>query len=307
MPPLEDQRILVTGGAGFVGSHLVERLVGANEVRVLDNLSSGTREWVDDRATLIEGDIRDADSVAQAARDVDVIFHQAANVCVEQSVSQPLTTHDTNVAGTLTILEHARDGDARVVLASSAAVYGEPAAVPIPEDALQTPTSPYGLEKLTVDHYGRLYAELYGVETVMLRYFNIYGPRQSGGQYSGVIDVFLQQALNNEPLTVHGDGTQTRDFVHVADVVEANCLAAVQGMAGEAYNIGTGRSISVRELAEIVTELTDSDSEIVHQDARGGDIAHSRADIQKATHELEFEPAHSLRDGLDSLVSEEYR
>jgi UDP-glucose 4-epimerase len=296
-----DQSILVTGGAGFIGSHLVETLAADNDVVVVDNLSGGRREWVDDRATLIEGDVRNERTVARAVDGVDLIFHQAANVSVQRSVEAPVESHETNVDATLRLLEHARNEDARFVFASSAAIYGTPEAVPIDESDPKRPTSPYGAEKHAADQYCRLYHDLYDVETVALRYFNVYGPRQRGGQYSGVIDVFLDQADRGEDITVHGDGAQTRDFVHVDDVVAANCLAAVNGTPGEAYNVGTGDSISIRALAELVRETTETTSDIVHVDAREGDIEQSRPSIEKIQAGLGFEPSRSLEAELETL------
>lgn len=296
-----DQSILVTGGAGFIGSHLVETLAADNDVVVVDNLSGGRREWVDDRATLIEGDVRNEQTVARAVDGVDLIFHQAANVSVQRSVEAPVESHETNVDATLRLLEHARNEDARFVFASSAAIYGTPEAVPIDESDPKRPTSPYGAEKHAADQYCRLYHDLYDVETVALRYFNVYGPRQRGGQYSGVIDVFLDQADRGEDITVHGDGAQTRDFVHVDDVVAANCLAAVNGTLGEAYNVGTGDSISIRALAELVRETTETTSDIVHVDAREGDIEQSRPSIEKIQAGLGFEPRRSLDTELETL------
>lgn len=296
-----DQSILVTGGAGFIGSHLVETLAADNDVVVVDNLSGGRREWVDDRATLIEGDVRNEQTIARAVDGVDLIFHQAANVSVQRSVEAPVESHETNVDATLRLLEHARNEDARFVFASSAAIYGTPEAVPIDESDPKRPTSPYGAEKHAADQYCRLYHDLYDVETVALRYFNVYGPRQRGGQYSGVIDVFLDQADRGEDITVHGDGAQTRDFVHVDDVVAANCLAAVNGTPGEAYNVGTGDSISIRALAELVRETTETTSDIVHVDAREGDIEQSRPSIEKIQAGLGFEPRRSLDTELETL------
>jgi len=249
-------QILVTGGAGFIGSHLVESLVAENDVRVLDDLSTGHRESVHDDATLHVGDVRDEPTVRKAMEGVDVVFHQAALVSVDRSIEVPEVSHAVNVDGTLTVLEAAGIEDARAVVASSAAIYGDPGSVPVAETHRTKPLSPYGVEKLAADEYARLYHDLYGLETVALRYFNVYGPRQSG-EYAGVISVFREQAADGGPLTVHGDGTQTRDFVHVDDVVRANCLAATTDATGRAYNVGTGTSVSIRELAELVQKLTD--------------------------------------------------
>ncbi|MFC7114625.1 NAD-dependent epimerase/dehydratase family protein [Natronoarchaeum sp. GCM10025703] len=279
---LTDQTILVTGGAGFIGSHLANALVAENDVRVLDNLTTGDRAHVPDSATFIEGDIRDDEALARATDGVDVIFHEAALVSVQGSVEDPLTSHEINSTATLELLEAARAEDARVVLASSAAIYGHPDSVPITETDPKDPTSPYGLGKLSVDHYARLYNELYDLETIALRYFNAFGPGQVAGDYSGVISIFLDQALGGDPITVNGEGTQTRDFVYVDDIVQANLRAATTDVVGEAYNVGTGDSVTIRELAEHVQAVTDTDSEIVYTDPRPGDIQHSSADISES-------------------------
>lgn len=298
------KRILVTGGAGFIGSNIVESLVPDNDVRVLDNLSSGLRSDVPSEATLIEGDIRNDTDLEQATEDVDIIFHQAALVDVEKSVRRPETTHDINVTGTVKLLEYARKESAHVVFASSAAVYGHPERVPIPEDLSTDPTSPYGLSKLAAEQYVRLYEELYGLSTVVLRYFNVYGPGQIDGEYSAVISTFVEQASNREPITVEGDGSQTRDFVHIEDVVRANLLASRSGVSG-VFNVGTGQSVSILELAEIVSEITGSESEITHTEARSGDIDRSRADISRLESQLGYEPTVSLTTGLERMLGSE--
>jgi len=299
---LTNATVLVTGGAGFIGSHLVEALVEDNVVRVLDDLSSGRQEFIHADAELVVGDVRDEGVVREAITGVDVVFHQAAVVSVDRSVEAPTETHAVNIDGTLAILEAARAEDARVVLASSAAIYGEPVSIPIDESHPTEPLSPYGLEKLAVDQYARLYHDRYGLETVTLRYFNVYGPRQTGGDYAGVISIFREQARNGGPLTVHGDGTQTRDFVHVSDIVRANQLAATTEMTGEAFNIGTGHSHSVLELADIVCDLADGTIPVEHAEAREGDIQQSCADISKARETLGYEPRWDLPEGLEDLL-----
>lgn len=295
------QQALVTGGAGFIGTHLVDALVADNEVRVLDDLSSGDRAFVSEDAEFFHGDIRDEEAVREAMADIDLVYHQAASVSVSHSVEQPRQSHETNVGGTLTILEEARRQDARVVFASSAAIYGEPESRPVTEAHPTEPQSPYGLEKLTGDRYVRLYNELYGLETVPLRYFNVYGPRQTGGDYTGVITIFLEQVQSGEPLTVHGDGTQTRDFVYVDDIVQANLRAGVTDAVGEPFNIGTGESVSIRELAETVQSMAGRSVEIVHEDAREGDISESEADIDRARELLGYQPTTEFREGLASF------
>jgi UDP-glucose 4-epimerase len=300
----EFNRALVTGGAGFIGSHLVDRLIKDCEVTVYDDFSAGDSRHVHEEASVVSADVRDENSLTDAVTEADVVFHEAAQVSVQQSVSDPEGSHRVNIDPMLTLLEAARDADTRVIFASSAAIYGQPAYLPIDESHPKEPSSPYGLEKLTADNYCRLYHELYDVETVALRYFNAYGPRQQGGDYSGVISIFRDQALANDDITVEGDGEQTRDFVHVDDIVQANILAATNDDAvGEAFNIGTGNSISIRELGEIIRDVTDSHSDIVHVDPREGDIARSEAAIGKAQDVLGFEPKYSVAEGLEQYLS----
>ena len=299
---LTNASVLVTGGAGFVGSHLVDTLGATTDVTVLDDLSTGEAERVPPSARLVTGDVRDREFITEMVAETDVIFHQAGLVSVAQSTEVPYESHTVNATGTVNVLEAAREYDTRVVVASSAAVYGDPTYTPIDESHPLNPTSPYGLDKLTADHYCRLYHDLYGVETVALRYFNIFGPGQTAGDYAGVISVFIDQALSGEDITVHGDGEQTRDFVYVADVVQANRLAAETDSVGEAFNVGTGDSISVRELAEMVREITDANVDIIHTDPREGDIDHSVADISNARTHLEFDPTVSFRDGLERTI-----
>lgn len=293
---------LVTGGAGFIGSHLADRLAEECAVTVFDDFSSGSRENVPEEATVIEADIRNQERLTAAVQSVDVVFHEAAQVSVAKSVDDPLTSHTVNIDPTLTILEAARGTDTRVVVASSAAIYGHPEYTPIDEAHPKNPTSPYGLEKLTADHYCRLYHDLYEVDTVALRYFNAYGPRQQGGDYSGVISIFRDQAHANDPITVEGDGNQTRDFVHVDDIVQANLLAATTDATGEAFNIGTGTTITIRELAETIRDVTSADSDIVHVDPREGDITHSQAAITNAREILGFEPTYLIEAGLSAYL-----
>lgn len=296
--------VLITGGAGFIGSHLTDALVADHAVTVLDDFSSGSRENLHPSATVVEGDIRDERRLNELVRDAEVVFHQAASVSVARSISNPTESHAINVDATLSLLEAARKHDARCVLASSAAIYGQPEEVPIRETESKTPESPYGIEKLSLDHYARVYNDLYGLETVALRYFNIYGPRQTAGDYSGVISVFLDQVRNGEPITVHGNGSQTRDFVHVSDVVQANLLAMSTENVGEAYNIATGRPVTIEVLARMVRRATDADSEIVYTSKRDGDIDESCGNIEKGRSQLGYEPTVTLEDGLPTLVSQ---
>ncbi|MBX0322125.1 NAD-dependent epimerase/dehydratase family protein [Halomicroarcula sp. F13] len=295
---VDGRTVLVTGGAGFVGSHLVDALRPANDVRVLDSFLTGDRSRVPDDVTLVEGDVRDDAALGRAMDGVDLVFHEAAVVSVAQSVADPTTSHAVNVDGTLSVLEAARRQDARVVFASSAAIYGAPESMPVTETAPKQPSSPYGLEKLSGDHYCRLYADLYDLPTVALRYFNVYGPRQSGGDYAGAITAFTEQARSGGPLTVQGDGQQTRDFVNVADVVQANLLAATTDATGEAFNVGTGTGTTIWTVAETIRDRVAPDAEITSVEPRRGDIRESVADVGKARERLGYEPTVALEDGL---------
>jgi UDP-glucose 4-epimerase len=298
---LAGKTVLLTGGAGFIGSHLAERLVEECPVRVLDDLSTGTTGAIPSDAQLYRGDVRDEGTVLDAVDGVDVVFHQAGLVSVSKSIETPLKAHTANATGTLQVLEGARREDARVVLASSAAIYGRPGEVPVPESAPKRPRSPYGVSKLSADHYARMYNDLYGLPTVVLRYFNVYGPTR-GGDTAGVVDSFLRQARAGGPLTVHGDGTQTRDFVHVSDVVRANLRAGVTDRVGTAFNVGTGTAHSINDLAGTVRAVV-GDVEVVNTGARDGDIEHSCADISRAREQLGYQPRVQLRSGLERLVT----
>jgi UDP-glucose 4-epimerase len=299
---LTGETVLVTGGAGFVGSHLADALAPDNDVRVLDDLSTGRQHYVPDDADLLEGDVRDDATLADAVAGADLVFHEAAQVSVPRSVEEPAYSHDVNAAATVRLLEAARREDARVVLASSAAIYGQPDSVPVHESDPKTPESPYGIGKLALDHYARAYHDLYGLETVALRYFNVYGPRQGSSGYTGVIPAFFDQALDDGPITVEGDGGQTRDFVHVDDVVRANLLAATTDHVGEAFNVGTGDTATIRDLAEAVRDAVDPNVDIEHVAAREGDVRHSCADVSRVRERLGFEPRVSLSDGLAAVA-----
>ena len=303
-PSISDKTVLVTGGAGFIGSHIAEALVADNDLRVLDNLSSGRREQVPDDAELVQGDLRDESALDWATADVDVIFYQAGLVSVDRSVDEPVRSHRTNATATVELLERARRENARIVVASSCAIYGDPELTPVPEDAAKTPKSPYAIDKLALDQYTRAFADLYDLDAVPLRYFNVYGPGQTAGEYSGVISAFIEQARAGEPITVHGDGEQTRDFVHVSDVVDANLAAATTDHTGRAYNIGTGTSTSIRELAELIRRTVGSESEIVHTDARPGDVRRSEAAIGRAREDLHYEPTVPLDEGIAALIAD---
>lgn len=300
---------LVTGGAGFIGGHLVERLLAEGwRVRVLDDFSSGRESNLADsleRIELIRGDLRDAETVEQAVDGMEVVFHEGAVPSVPRSVAEPLRTNSVNVDGTLLLLESARQsGVRRVVYAASSSAYGDTEVLPKVETMPANPLSPYALQKYAGEVYCRLYAELYGLETVALRYFNIYGPRQDPkSQYAAVIPRFTIACLQGEPACIHGDGEQTRDFTNVVDAVNANLLAADAPKAsGSVCNVAAGRRTSLNELLAHIQELTGSDVPPRHDPPREGDVRDSLASLERSRELLGYEPSIDLREGLRRTV-----
>ena len=300
---------LVTGGAGFIGSHLVEELVKRGEqVRVLDNFSTGKRENLSDlqeKIELVEGDIRSYHIVHEVVQGVDFVLHQGALPSVPRSINDPITTNEVNVGGTLNILDAARDaGVKRVVYASSSSVYGANKALPKREDMIPQPISPYAVAKLTGEKYCHVFSRTYGLETVALRYFNVFGPRQDPqSQYSAVIPRFVVGMMEGQELTIHGDGTQSRDFTYVSNVVEANLLAVhAEGVSGEAFNLACGASMSLNEVVEKIAQTLDCEANVVYGPPRSGDVARSQADISRAGKYLGYEPLVEAREGLERVV-----
>jgi UDP-glucose 4-epimerase len=301
---------LVTGGAGFIGSHIVEALAAeGHAVRVFDNLATGHRENLDGVKapyTWIAGDVRDTAALAAAMRGVEYVFHEAAMVSVPLSVEQPRECHEVNATGTLNVLLAAREaGVRRVVMASTAAAYGNNPALPKRETMRPEPESPYGLTKVAGEYYLRSFAQLYGLQTVALRYFNVYGPRQDPkSMYSGVISKFADVLSAGGTPTIFGDGKQTRDFVYVKDVVQAN-LKAMHAMAvepGEVINVGTGKAVSLLELLAVLGQLFGREVAPKFALPRAGDVQHSLADITLARQRLGYEPKTTLRAGLAELL-----
>lgn len=302
------QGVLVTGGAGFIGGHLVDALVArGHRVRVLDDFSTGSRARAEEwgaRVETVEGDVCDERAVQGAARGADVILHLAAISSVELSIREPVHVHQVNATGTLHVLQAARDEQAKIVFASSAAVYGDLAEEAAREDTACRPNSPYGAQKLVSEHYLRVFKKLYGLDGVSLRFFNVFGPRQRRGDpYSGVIRAFLDAALAAKPLRVHGDGLQTRDFVYVGDVVRALLLAMESPtQAYTALNVGTGHSLTINHLAASVVAAAGSASAIEHGPSRAGDVRHSACDTSRCRQALGFEAQTSLEEGLRHMV-----
>jgi UDP-glucose 4-epimerase len=300
------RRALVTGGAGFIGSHLVDALVaeGCNVV-VLDDLSSGNLsniEHVKNKITFYEGNIQDKKILMKAAKNCEVIFHQAAMVSVPKTVDNPVDSAFINDIGTLLVLDAGRKNKVkRIVFASSSAVYGDDPLIPKHESMQPKPMSPYAVQKLTGELYARIYYDLYGVETVCLRYFNVYGPRQDpSSPYSGVISIFMTKAISKKTPLIYGNGNQYRDFVFVKDVVKANLLAATaENAAGQTFNIGTCKDISINTLWDMICLLSDSNIKPEYAPQRPGDIFESLASIEQAKSILEFRPDYSFEKGLE--------
>lgn len=302
-------KALITGGAGFIGSHLARRLLSLGyEVRVVDNLSSGKRANLDGvlgAIDFVEADVRDAPRMVTLARGHDVIFHEAALVSVPYSVEHPQETHDVNLQGTLNVLEAARAAAVRrVVFASSAAIYGDSPELPKTETMRPEPLSPYGVEKLASEHYLAVYSRLHRVETVALRYFNVFGPRQDpSSPYSGVISIFVDRALRDESPTIFGDGRACRDFVFVDNVVDANVAAATRaGVSGGVFNIACGVRTTLNELCATLARIVGKDVKPRYSEARPGDIVASVANIDRARASLGYAPKIDVEGGLRQLV-----
>jgi nucleoside-diphosphate-sugar epimerase len=303
------RRALVTGGAGFIGGHIVERLLLEGwEVRVLDDFSTGRAENLESVASQIEllkGDIRDVALVTRAVEGMEVVFHEAAVPSVPRSVAEPVRTNDVNVNGTLNVLEQARQaGVRRVVYAASSSAYGDTPTLPKIESMPATPMSPYALQKYVGEVYCRLYASLYGLETVALRYFNIYGPRQNpDSEYAAVIPRFLRACLRGEAPHIYGDGEQTRDFTFVGDAVQANLLAAdAKRASGHVMNVGGGARTSLNLLLETIRQITGTKLRAIHEPARAGDVRDSLAALDRARDLLGYVPGTSLRQGLERIL-----
>ncbi|HLQ31893.1 MAG TPA: NAD-dependent epimerase/dehydratase family protein [Chloroflexota bacterium] len=295
-------RACVSGGAGFIGSQVVDALIErGDEVLVIDDFSTGKREYLNPQAELHEADLATDTGLAQILHGVEVVFHTAALARVPRSIQQPLETHAANVTGTLNLLKSAVDaGVRRVVYSSSSSVYGDQPVLPLTEEMPPNPLNPYACQKYMGEIYCRNFFPVYSLESVCLRYFNVYGPRQvMEGAYRLVIGIFMDQRERGEPLTIHGDGQQTRDFTHVTDIVRANLLAAESPNVGrgEPVNVGSGREFSINQVAAFIGGPT------VHTPPRGNDERFKRAGIQRARELLGWEPTMRLEDGIAALLA----
>lgn len=304
-------RVLVTGGAGFIGSHLTEALLKRGHwVRVLDDFSTGKRENLIFQETypfleIMEGDIRDLSICKEAVKGIDYIFHQAALPSVQRSVEDPKTSHEVNTGGTLNILLAAREGKAkRVIYASSSSIYGDTPTLPKHEGMPSDPLSPYALQKYIGEQYCRLFYQLYGLETVSLRYFNIFGPRQDPNSiYSAVIPKFIDALIHNRSPIIFGDGEQTRDFTYIENVIQANLLAmSVDHLHGEAINIACGKQTSLNQLLDILKRILKSNLSPIYQEPRPGDVRHSLADIHRGREMIQYEPVVGVEVGLEKTA-----
>jgi len=300
---------LITGGAGFIGSHIVSELVKRGErVRVVDNLSTGKPENVQylmDKIEFIEGDLRDLAVAARVVEGVDFVMHQAAIPSVPRSIKDPKASTENNLNATLHLLMAARDAEVRrVVYASSSSVYGDSPTLPKKEDFLPAPLSPYAASKLASEYYCRVFHQVYGLETVSLRYFNVFGPRQDPlSLYAAVIPKFITLALAKQPLVVYGDGEQSRDFSFVANVVQANLLASeAEGVAGETFNVGCGAQISLNQLVKELQAILDTDLKVEYAEPRPGDVKHSLASIEKTQRLMGYDPTVPFGEGLRRTV-----
>jgi UDP-N-acetylglucosamine/UDP-N-acetyl-alpha-D-glucosaminouronate 4-epimerase len=300
---------VVTGGGGFIGSHIVEELVHRNQtVRVIDNFSTGRRENIKEfegNIELVEQDIASTPDLARHLRGADYVIHQAAIPSVPKSIIQPVPSHHANVTGTFNLLLAARDaGVTRVVYASSSSLYGDSITLPKHEGMMPNPLSPYGAQKLFGEMYCQVFTRTYGLETASLRYFNVFGPRQDpSSQYSGVLSLFITAVLRGEQPTIYGDGLQSRDFTYVKNVVDANLLACTApGIAGEAFNVACGDRITVNSTLQLINKIAGSDINPIYADARPGDIKHSQADIRKAQSKLGYNPEVNFEEGLRRTI-----
>lgn len=304
---MKNERVVITGGAGFIGSNLAHELANENTVIIVDDLSTGRVENIAtlverENVTLIQGSILDLQMLQQTFDGVTYVFHQAAIPSVPRSIDDPISTNEANITGTLNVLLAGRDnGVKKIIAASSSSVYGETPTLPKVEDMPPNPKSPYALTKLVGEYYCNIFHQIFGLPTTCLRYFNVFGPRQRpDSQYAAVIPRFISRSLQDESPIIFGDGTQTRDFTFVKDVVQANIISAESDATG-VFNVGTGNNADLNTLAEIITGILGKDISPIYQESRTGDVKQSLASISKLA-SLGYGPRYSLKDGLEETV-----
>jgi UDP-glucose 4-epimerase len=305
---MKEKNVLVTGGAGFIGSNLVKQLADTNHVTVLDNLSTGYLKNIQDLITkkkieFINGTITDLELLEKTFRNVDYIFHEAAIPSVPRSIKDPLKTNATNAQGTLNVLVAARDNHVKkVIYASSSSVYGDTPTLPKKEEMTPNPLSPYAVSKLTAEYYCEIFTHIYALPTVSLRYFNVYGPGQDpASEYAAVVPKFITSVLNDKSPIIYGDGEQTRDFTFINDVVIANVLAAESASTG-IFNIAGGKRISINALAQLIIKTSLKDVELIYKNPRDGDVLHSLADVTRAKNGFNFISKFSINDGIEETI-----
>jgi len=303
---LKDKKILVTGAAGFIGSNLtIELLELGAKVTGIDNLYNGRLDNLtgvldNKNFQFIKGDIRDLNFLIDVLKEIEIVYHEAAFTSVPQSIKMPESCNDVNINGTLNLLNASRKRDVeKIIFASSSAVYGDTPTLPKKEEMPRIPVSPYGVSKLTCESYMQVFHQVYGLNTISLRYFNVFGPKQQDSPYSGVIAIWLGQIIKNKSLIIFGDGHQSRDFTYIKDVIQANILAAENKLSGEIFNIGAGSPMKLLDLAKLMLKLTNKEELRINYDPpRPGDIIHSFADISKAKEILKFQPKYTQEQGL---------
>ena len=303
------KKIVITGGAGFIGSSLAEEFVKKHDVIVIDDLSTGKMDNIQDlihneNFKFVKCSVTDLGSLKKIFQDVSCVFHQAAIPSVQRSVENPAATNEANVTGSLNVLIAARDcGVEKVVYASSSSVHGDTPELPKREDMIPNPISPYAVSKLVGEYYCKVFSEIYGLKTVSLRYFNVYGPKQDpASEYAAVIPRFITKVLSNKPPIIYGDGNQTRDFTFVKDVVKANLLAMEKNVEG-VFNIAYGKRVSVNQLSTKIIKMLGKNLKPIYSEPRYGDIRHSLADISKAKNKLGYEPRYDLDKGLEVTIN----
>jgi len=301
-------KIFVTGGAGFIGRHLVESLNHGNEVTIFENFSNSSKQEISyllqDGVTLVQGDMTDLDLLKKVVRDYDLVIHLAAKIDIKESIKNPHLSNEINVNGTINLLKACVDnGVLKFIAASSASIYGDPSVIPVTEETVPNPISPYAADKLAMESYVRAFANTFKMNSISLRFFNVYGKSQSNA-YAGVITKFMQGIASNKPLVVFGDGKNTRDYIHIKDLVQgiSKAIDHIDGKKGRTYNIAAGKSVSVNELAELMISISGKNLEIQHDPPREGDLRFSEANIQMAIDELNYQPNITLKEGLSKLL-----